>query len=89
MKEYLDQYYETVKKNKSTAEMKWQTSVKQILLDELKNGKEIRKLYNEAQFSKFAVPNELKQLVDLETKVGLQSNALSFQRTSIFCWHRM
>jgi hypothetical protein len=66
---YLDQYYEGLKKNKSNAEMRWLDSVKEALISEIKSGKEIKRLQNEALFSRFEMPAELKLAVELENKV--------------------
>ncbi len=68
---YLDQYYEGLKKNKSNAEMRWLMNVKSALTADVKHGTEIRKLQNEANLSKFEIPLELKQAIELENKVGL------------------
>lgn len=67
---YLEQYYEGLKKNKSNAEMRWLLAVKQALTAEIKFGKEIRKLQNEAHLSKFEIPMELRLAIELENKVG-------------------
>jgi hypothetical protein len=66
---YLEQYYEGLKKNKSNAEMRWLQSVKAFLNSEVKHGRDIRRLQNEANFSKFEMPLELKIAIELENKV--------------------
>lgn len=68
--EYLDQYYEGLKKNKSSAEMRWLDSVRETLSADVKSGKEIKRLQNEALFSKFEMPAELKIAIELENKVS-------------------
>jgi hypothetical protein len=66
---YLSQYYEGLKKNKSNAEMRWLQNVKSLLVADIKFGREVRKLQNDAQFSKFEVPIEFKHAIELENKV--------------------
>lgn len=67
--DYLEQFYEGLKKNKSNAEMRWLQNVRSVLTSEIKFGRDIRKLQNDSQFSKFEIPLEFRSAIELENKV--------------------
>jgi hypothetical protein len=70
LNDYLQEYYEGLRKNKSNAEVRWIQAVKQLASEENKSGKDVRKLQHEAVLSRFEIPYELKALIDLENRLS-------------------
>ena len=67
--EYLKDYYECLKRNKSDAELRWLANIKQLTKDQVRQGRDIKKLQNEAVMSRFEVPYDLKVMIEIENKV--------------------
>ena len=78
----LEEYHTRILQKKSLAESEWLKKVNEVSESPEKSGEYIQKLYNEGIYSFYEIPFGLKQLVEADAKVSLNSNLVQHRNRS-------
>lgn len=76
MEEILKSFYKGIKENMTSAELRWNHELEQLIEQDQRDCLTLNKLFNQAISQKFKLPFELKRLKELGAKLYEEINTL-------------